>query len=205
MSNIRLVLVVSCPLCRRYQDSEFALRSPSHQARNQIGLQALFSCFNPWRLESLRLTTRYFYKLPFTISWHTCFAQENGLTANSDYRIGSQIMENTWSFKTITFEESAIFMIKIGVITQSVILRTIQHLCTWPILAQPTLSDLVCVSLKWNVPSQDYPTNSSHMKTTCTYVNSTNHATVFNLQPCELSKKAWLSIKFAHHEWRINL
>ena len=41
------------------------------------------------------------------------------------------------------------------------------------------------------------------MKTTCTFVNWTNHATVFNLQPCELCKKARLSIKFAHHEWRI--
>ena len=120
---------------------------------------------------------------------------------NSDYMIGSQIGENTWFFKPITFEESAIFMIKIGVITQSIILSTVQHL--WPILPQPTLSELVCVPLQWNAPSQGHPTNSSQMKTTCTYVNSTNHTMVFNLQPCKLCKKARLSIKFAHHEWRI--
>ena len=123
MFNIQLVPVVRCPLCRRYQDSEVVLRNRSDFSltTNQFGLRVLFSCFNPWRLESLHLTTRYFYMHPFTISWHTCFAQENGLTANSDYRIGSQIMENTWSFKTITFEESAIFIIKIDVIKQGVI------------------------------------------------------------------------------------
>ena len=58
--------------------------------------------------------------LPFTISWHTCFVQKIGHT-NSDYMIGGQIRENTLSFKPITFEERAIFMIKIGVITQSII------------------------------------------------------------------------------------
>ena len=58
--------------------------------------------------------------LSFTISWHTFFLQKIGLT-NSDYMIGSQIRENTWFFKPITIEESAIFMMKIGVITQSII------------------------------------------------------------------------------------
>ena len=49
MFNIQLVLVVSWPLCGRYQDSEFVLRNPSDSslATNEFGRQALFSCFNP--------------------------------------------------------------------------------------------------------------------------------------------------------------
>ena len=43
----------------------------------------------------------------------------------------------------------------------------------------------------------------SHVTTTCKYVNSTTHATVFNLQQYELSLEARLSIKFAHSDWRI--
>ena len=38
-----------------------------------------------------------------------------------DYIIGSQLVENTWSFKPITLEETEIFMIKIGIITQRLI------------------------------------------------------------------------------------
>ena len=61
-------------------------------------------------------------------------------------------------------------MIKIGVIRQSIILSTVQHL--WPILPQPTLSELVCVPLEWNAPSQGHSTNSSQMQTTCPYTST---------------------------------
>ena len=47
------------------------------------------------------------------------------------------------------------------------------------------------------------PNKLSRFKTTCTYVNSTSHATVFNLQPCELCKDARLSTKFSHTGRRI--
>ena len=36
------------------------------------------------------------------------------------------------------------------------------------------------------------PNKLSHLTTTCNYVNLTTHATVFNLQPCELCKESWL-------------
>ena len=43
----------------------------------------------------------------------------------------------------------------------------------------------------------------SHLTTGCKNVNLTIHATAFKLNPFELYKEAWLSIKFAHPDWRI--
>ena len=48
------------------------------------------------------------------------------------------------------------------------------------------------------------PNKLSHLTTTCKYVNSTNNATLFNLQQCYICKQAWLSIKFSHPVRRIN-
>lgn len=42
------------------------------------------------------------------------------------------------------------------------------------------------------------PHKLSHLITTFKYVNSTTLAMAFNLQPFELCKEAWLSIKFRH-------
>ena len=43
----------------------------------------------------------------------------------------------------------------------------------------------------------------SHLTTGFKNVNFTIHATAFKLKPFELYKEAWLSIKFAHPDWRI--
>ena len=68
---------VSCPLCRRYRDSQFVLRNPSDSSlvTNQFGLQALF------------LTTRYFYILPFTTR------PPNKLRTNENYMSIRQLHE----------------------------------------------------------------------------------------------------------------
>ena len=49
-----------------------------------------------------------------------------------------------------------------------------------------------------------WPANKlSHLTIACKNVNSTTHATEFQLQPFRLCKETWLSIKFAHPDWRM--
>ena len=49
-----------------------------------------------------------------------------------------------------------------------------------------------------------WPANKlSHLTIACKNVNSTTHATVLQLQPFRLCKETWLSIKFAHPDWRM--